>query len=112
MNSDGLHGGARHLKGRAQTVLGGLTGDPGRQVRGAVNQVLGGAQSAYGQARDRAEDWIDDGAALAGEARSRGAAYGRRALRHAENHRAATLVSLAALAFAAGWLTRGPRRAG
>ncbi len=54
MNRDQIRGASRHVKGRAQTTLGGLTGDPGRQVRGAVNQVAGGAQYVYGRARDRA----------------------------------------------------------
>ncbi|MDP4006236.1 CsbD family protein [Methylobacterium sp. NEAU K] len=127
MNRDQLHGASRHLKGRAQTTLGGITGDPGRQVRGAVNQVAGGAQYAYGRARDRAEDLvedgrhlahaaheraddlIEDGRHLAREARRRGEAYGRRAVRYADGNRTRTLLGLAALAFAAGWLTRRPR---
>ncbi len=68
MNRDQIRGASRHLKGRAQTALGGLTGDPARQVRGAVNQVAGGAQYAYGRARDRAEDFAEDGRHLAHEA--------------------------------------------
>ncbi len=71
MNGDQFRGASRHLKGRAQTVVGGLTGDPARQVRGAVNQVAGGAQYAYGRARDRAEDLVDDGRHLAHEVRDR-----------------------------------------
>ena len=43
MNHDQIHGAPRHLKGRAQTALGGLGGDPARPVRGGVNQVAGGA---------------------------------------------------------------------
>lgn len=127
MNRDQIRGASRHLKGRAQTALGGLTGDPVRQVRGAVNQVAGGAQYTYGRARDRAEDLAEDGRhlaqaareraddlsgdgrQLAREARRRGEAYGRRAIRYADGHRTNTLLSLAALAFAAGWLARRPR---
>ena len=71
MNRDEVQGATRHLKGRAQTALGGVTGDPARQVRGAVNQVAGGAQYAYGRARDRAEDLIEDGRDLADEVRDR-----------------------------------------
>ncbi|MFE1600635.1 CsbD family protein [Methylobacterium sp. ID0610] len=106
MNRDHLQGGARHLKGRAQTVVGGLTGDPARQIRGAVNQVAGGAQYAYGQARDRAEDLYADGTMLAREARRQGGTYGRQALHYADTHRTSTLLGIAALAFAAGWLSR------
>ncbi|SFG80834.1 CsbD family protein [Methylobacterium gossipiicola] len=138
MNRDEIRGASRHLKGRVQTALGGLTGDPARQVRGAVNQVAGGAQYAYGRARDRAEDWAEDGRDLAHEvrdragslieegrnraerfaadgrdfarhARTRGTAYGGRAMRHADDNRAATLLGLAAIAFAVGWLSRPGR---
>lgn len=124
MNRDQIWGASRHVKGRAQTTLGGLTGDPGRQVRGAVNQVAGGAQYVYGRARDRAEDLaedgrhlahaaseradhlIDDGRRYAREARRRGETYGRQAVRYADTNRTSTLLGIAALAFAAGWLTR------
>lgn len=71
MNRDQMRGASRHLKGRAQTTIGGLAGDPVRQARGAVNQVAGGAQYAYGRARDRAEDLVDDGRHLAHAARER-----------------------------------------
>ncbi|KIU29696.1 general stress protein CsbD [Methylobacterium radiotolerans] len=131
MNRDQIRGASRHLKGRAQTALGGLTGDPARQVRGAVNQVAGGAQYAYGRARDRAEDLaedlaedgrhlaeaarrradhlIDEGRDRAGPLRRRGADYGRQAVRTADANRTNTLLGLAAVAFAAGWLARRAR---
>ena len=124
MNRDQFSGASRHLKGRAQTALGGVTGDPARQVRGAVNQVAGGAQYAYGRARDRAEDLAEDGRHLAHEvrgragnliadgrdlardARERGTTYGRRAVRYADDNRTSALLGLAAVAFAVGWLSR------
>ena len=106
MNRDQVQGGARHLKGRAQTTLGALTGDAGRQIRGGVNQVAGGAQYAYGRARDRAEHLTEEGAFLAREARRHGAAYRREATRYAETHPTSTLLGVAALAFATGWLLR------
>ncbi|KQP59489.1 CsbD family protein [Methylobacterium sp. Leaf112] len=124
MNGDQFRGASRHLKGRAQTAVGGLTGDPARQVRGAVNQMAGGAQYAYGRARDRAEDYVHDGRDLAREVRSRaahlieegrgvardarerGTAYGRQAARYTDDHRASALLGLAAIAFAVGWLSR------
>jgi uncharacterized protein YjbJ (UPF0337 family) len=131
MNRDQIRGASRHLKGRAQTALGGITGDPARQVRGAVNQVAGGAQYAYGRARDRAEDLADDGRHLAEVARARadrliddgrqraretarnlsrrGEIYGRRAVSTIDRNRTNTLLGLGALAFAAGWLARRTR---
>ncbi|GJE55233.1 MULTISPECIES: CsbD family protein [Methylobacterium] len=127
MNRDEFRGAKRHLKGRAQTAIGGLTGDPRRQVRGAVDQVAGGAQYAYGRARDRAEDLIEDGQHLAHEARrrgerlvdggsryarqarSRGEAYGRQAVGYADDNRGTTLVAVAAISLALGWLVRRSR---
>lgn len=127
MNRDQFRGASRHLKGRAQSALGGVTGDPARQVRGAVNQVAGGAQYAYGRARDRAEDLAQDGRYLVGEVRDRagnliedgrdvarhaakrGTTYGRQAVRYAGDNRASALLGLAAVAFAVGWLAR-PKR--
>ena len=127
MNRDQIRGASRHLKGRAQTALGGLTGDPARQVRGAVNQVAGGAQYAYGRARDRAEDlasdgrhlaheaweraddFLEDGRHIAGEARRRVQTHGRRAFRYADANRTTTLLAFVGVAFALGWLARPSR---
>ncbi len=127
MNRDQIRGASRHLKGRAQTAVGALAGDPARQVRGAVNQVVGGAQYGYGRARDRAEDLIDDGRHLAHEARERAdhliedgrhsaeearrraTTHGRRALRYAGANRTTTLLTLVGVAFALGWLARSSR---
>ena len=127
MNRDQISGATRHLKGRAQTAYGGITGDPARQVRGAMNQVAGGAQYAYGRARDRAEDlyedgcdlaheaWeradglIDDGRHLVEEAGLRARTHGRRAYRYADANRGTTLLALVGVAFVMGWLARSSR---
>ncbi|MBY0258249.1 CsbD family protein [Methylobacterium sp.] len=127
MNGDQFRGASRHVKGRAQTALGGITGDPARQIRGAVNQVAGGAQYAYGRARERAEDLAEDGRHLADaareraddliadgrdfarHARKRGTTYGRQAVRYADDNRTSALLGLAAIAFAVGWLSRSRR---
>lgn len=127
MNRDQIRGASRHLKGRAQTTLGGLSGDPGRQLRGAVNQVAGGAQYAYGRARDRAEDLAEDGRHLAHEARERAddliedgrhyadearrrvQTHGRRAVRYADTNRTPTLLAFVGVAFVLGWLARPSR---
>ena len=127
MNRDQFRGASRHLRGRAETALGGITGDPGRQLRGAANQVAGGAQYAYGRARDRADDlardgrhlahaareradgWLEDGRDLADEARRRGRDVSRRAVRYADANRTSTLIGVVAAAFALGWLARPSR---
>ncbi|MEL6063446.1 MULTISPECIES: CsbD family protein [unclassified Methylobacterium] len=127
MNRDQIRGASRHLKGRAQTAFGGLGGDPVRQVRGAVNQVAGGAQYAYGRARDRAEDLaeeghhlaheareradhlIDEGRHYADEARRRVTTHGQRAIRYADANRTTTLLAFVGVAFALGWIARSAR---
>ena len=127
MNRDQIRGASRHLKGRAQTAVGGLTGDPARQVRGAANQVAGGAQYAYGVARDRAEHFaedgrdlahaareraeglLDDGRHYAEEARRRATTHGRRAVRYADTNRTSTILAFAGVAFVFGWLARSSR---
>ena len=127
MNRDQIEGASRYVRGRAQTAVGGLTGDPARQVRGAVNQVAGGEQYAYGRARDRAEDLaedgrhlaheayeraddlIDDGRRYAKEARRQVETHGRRAIRYADANRTSTLLAFVGVAFALGWLARSSR---
>ncbi|AWN51514.1 CsbD family protein [Methylobacterium sp. 17Sr1-1] len=123
MNRDQFEGGMRHLKGRGQTALGAVTGRARPQVEGALNQVVGGAQYAYGRGREVAEDLSQDGRALAGEIEKRGRhAYARgrevygearhrggKALHRAESHPTETLLAVAGLAFAAGWLLKGRR---
>ena len=57
-------------------------------------------------AQDRAGHWIEEGRGVARHARKRGTAYGRSALRYADDHRSSALLGLAAVAFAVGWLSR------
>ncbi|AWN45158.1 CsbD family protein [Methylobacterium terrae] len=130
MNRDQIEGGLRNIKGRGQTALGAVSGRARPQVEGALNQVVGGAQYAYGRGRRVAEDLTHDGAALAGQIEKRGRhaydrgrdayergreAYGearhrgRAALRRAEAHPTETLLAVAGLAFVAGWLLKGRR---
>lgn len=118
MNRDHLAGGFRHLKGRAQTATGSVTGDLGRQAEGAVNQVLGGARYAYGDARDayrdaraaargaygdaeaRARAALARGGDLAGEAMRRGQALRQRAEAGADGNRTLGLLVAAGVGFA------------
>ncbi|KMO41780.1 hypothetical protein VQ03_12075 [Methylobacterium tarhaniae] len=123
MNRDQIEGGLRNLKGRGQTAFGAIAGRARPQAEGALNQVVGGAQYAYGRGRRAAEELSHDGAVLAGEIEKRGRhAYarsrevygearhrGRAALRRAETHPTETLLAVAGLAFAAGWLLKGRR---
>ncbi len=71
MNRDHIEGGIRNLRGRAKTAAGAVLGRPSPQVEGAIDQVAGAAQVAYGRARDTAEDYVRDGRHLAHEARHR-----------------------------------------
>ncbi len=126
MNRDQFRGASRHLKGRAQTAIGGSpvigAAGPWRREssnrRGAVRlrhrpRPCGGSCPRWASprhaARERADDVIEDGRHLAEEARRRGQVYGRRALRYADTNRTSTLLGLVAAAFALGWLARPSR---
>ncbi|TXM67555.1 CsbD family protein [Methylobacterium sp. WL120] len=127
MNRDRFEGGVRHLRGRAKTAVGAVSGDPERQFDGAIDQAAGAAQHAYGRARDTVQVWRRDGEhlideasargrAIADEAASRGRHYrdraehhGRHAARRADENKGATLAIVAAAAFGLGWLLSGDR---
>ncbi|GJE29370.1 CsbD family protein [Methylobacterium organophilum] len=133
MNRDRIEGGIRHIRGRGKTALGAVAGNAGRQLEGAYDQVAGAAQHAYGDARERVEEWqregrhfvdeavergrdlreeaYDRGRALRDDAYERGRHYRKeasrrgRALAHrAEENKAATVLLVAAGAFSLGWL--------
>ena len=135
MNEHEFKGAVRHVKGRAETAVSGVTGDLAGQAEGLVDQIAGGVQHAYGKAvdeaeeliergrevahdaahagrryakdaRDRAEDWRDSGTEIAREARSTGAAYAGRAVKYADNNRLVTVLGVAAAGFLVGWLAR------
>ncbi|MDR7035533.1 uncharacterized protein YjbJ (UPF0337 family) [Methylobacterium sp. BE186] len=124
MNRDRIEGGIRHLRGRAKTAVGAVAGRPVPQVEGAIDQVAGAAQYAYGEARDTARGLRQDGERLVGEARDRGREIaedlgergqryrdealhrGRAIARRAEDNKTATLLLVAAAAFSLGWLSR------
>ncbi|GJD49942.1 hypothetical protein OPKNFCMD_2678 [Methylobacterium crusticola] len=116
MNRDQIEGGLRHLRGRGQTALGAVAGRVRPQAEGAFNQVVGGAQYAYGRGRRAAEELSRDGTVLAGEIGAHGRqaydgarARGRQVLHRAETHRTETLLVVAGLAFVVGWLAKGRR---
>ena len=116
MNRDRFEGGVRHLRGRAKTALGAVSGDPRRQFDGAIDQAAGAAQHAYGRGRDTAQVWRRNGEQLIDEAASRGRHYrdraehhGRHVARRADENKGATLAIVAAAAFGLGWLLNGDR---
>ena len=81
---------------------------PGRARERAEDLTEDGRHLADA-ARERADDLIADGRDFARHARKRGTAYGRQAVRYADDNRTSALLGLAAIAFAVGWLSR-PRR--
>ena len=122
MNRDRFEGGVRHLRGRAKTAVGAVSGDARRQFDGAVDQAAGAAQHAYGRVRDTAQVWRRDGEhlideasdrsrAFADEAVSRGRHYrdraehhGRHVAKRADENKGTTLAIVAVAAFGLGWL--------
>lgn len=140
INRDRIEGSVRNLRGRGKTALGAISGRPGQQVEGAIDQIAGAAQAGYGRARDTAEDIRRDGEQAYHEARKRGRAFaddarergrafadeavsrghhyrheavsrGRAIAHRVDENRGATLLAVAAAAFALGLVMRGsPRR--
>ena len=76
------------------------------EVRDRAGNLIDDGRHLVGEARDRAGNLISDGRDLARHDRKRGTTYGRRAVRYADDNRTSTLLGLAAVAFAVGWLSR------
>lgn len=110
MNRDVARGSLRHVKGRAETAYGGLTGDLGRQAEGIVDQVAGGARYMYGRAAERAEDLSDFGSDMFDTAYDEGRARARTIAHYAQRHPAVAVAGIAGLAFMLGWFIRPTRR--
>ena len=60
MNSDNLKGKMNDMKGRAERQVGEWTGDKDAQAEGAMDQVKGKAQDAWGKVKDAGRDVADD----------------------------------------------------
>jgi uncharacterized protein YjbJ (UPF0337 family) len=60
MNKDQVKGKAKDVAGRIERQAGEWTGDPKKQVHGAAKQVEGKLQNAWGNAKEAAEDSVDD----------------------------------------------------
>ena len=60
MSEDRIEGGLKKAGGRLEDAFGGLTGDPGRQAKGKVDQASGAAQDVVGQAKDRAGEILGE----------------------------------------------------
>ena len=68
MSEETIEGVAREAVGRVQDAIGGFVGSGKTQVKGKLNEALGSAQQAYGKAKDRALDALDDAGDLAHDA--------------------------------------------
>ena len=101
MDEDRITGTARNFGGKVQEGVGKLTGDDDTEIRGKLNQVIGGAQDLYGQAKD--------GAAEAAGAIRDGAVRSKDVLGDFIVQRPYTMV---ALALAAGWFVAKMGRRG
>ena len=59
MNKDSLEGELRTGLGQAESAIGEAAGDIELRLRGKADQLVGRVQSAYGNARDTAEETLD-----------------------------------------------------
>ncbi|HWL83935.1 MAG TPA: CsbD family protein [Roseomonas sp.] len=101
MNSDRLEGSMEEFTGQAQEGLGDLTGNREQKARGAIRQVAGRAQHAYGDARDYAQHAYDDARHYAQNA-------GERVVRVVEHQPVTSLLVVGIIGYILGLLT--PRR--
>jgi uncharacterized protein YjbJ (UPF0337 family) len=58
MNEDRIKGKAKDVAGRVERQVGEWTGDTQAQTKGAIKQVEGKAQNAWGKAKDAAKDAV------------------------------------------------------
>jgi ElaB/YqjD/DUF883 family membrane-anchored ribosome-binding protein len=61
MNKDNFEGGLRPAVGRGEKSVGAATDDKPSEAGGAYNEVAGGAQKAWGNAKDAAKEMADSG---------------------------------------------------
>lgn len=57
---DQVVGVAKQGLGRVQDAIGGLTGDPTLQGKGKINEAVGAAQHAFGDAKSSVLEAVDD----------------------------------------------------
>ena len=61
MNKDNFEGGVRSAVGQGESFVGAATDDKASEVKGAYDQVAGGAQTAWGSAKDAAKEMAHSG---------------------------------------------------
>jgi uncharacterized protein YjbJ (UPF0337 family) len=59
MDKDRIAGAAKDFAGKAESAVGGLTGDAKTQAEGRAREAAGTVQNLYGQAKDAASDVAD-----------------------------------------------------
>ena len=59
MDKDRIAGAAKDFAGKAESAVGGLTGDAKTQADGRAREAAGTVQNLYGQAKDAASDVAD-----------------------------------------------------
>ena len=74
MDENEVEGAAKNLGGNVKSAFGNLTGDGETQASGAIDQVVGTAQKAYGKIKDQAGgagsafvDQLDEASAFLGD---------------------------------------------
>ena len=60
MNKDRVEGYRTQAKGKVKEVAGKVTGDAKLETEGKADQVAGKAQNAYGGAKDKLKEALDD----------------------------------------------------
>lgn len=113
VDKDRVEGALRETGGRAERALGDLVGDTKTQSQGAVDQLAGAAQNAYGQAKEAvrsiaadAPDYVDQVLDVGERSYRQGS---RAVSRTLGDEPLAGLVIGGALGYALAWLIHGRR---
>ena len=116
MDKDRIAGAAKDFAGKAEGVVGNVTGDAKTQAEGRANEAAGTVQNLYGQAKDAVSDATDTAVNYAKDAYdNRGEAIrgGQKAVSQTvQDNPLGALLIAGGIGFAlALMMTRPPRRA-
>jgi uncharacterized protein YjbJ (UPF0337 family) len=104
METDQLKGLGREAIGKAESGLGGVTGDRGMQAEGTARDLAGQAQQMAGRLKDAAGDTVDNLRDTADEAYDRTASYARQGADQLQAQVQSSPLTTLVLAAAAGYL--------
>lgn len=119
-NKDNFEGTVNEYAGKAEGLIGDVTGDTKTQASGKLNELKGKAQDAfgdakdvYGKAKEKVTEWADHAPESVQRARETASRYAEQGVERAktvvQEQPVAVLAGGIALGFVLGWLVSGRR---